>query len=883
YALAVGPGRAPEELEAHRVALPGLLKNGLTAPVGTGPYAPGLSRMDVTRTASQLRRKLEGYVRAVDAELAAALREELRAVETSYRRLLRRSGALDFADLLHLTRDLVRDQPESRRALQERFQHIMVDELQDTDPLQMELVLLLSTIDSRAKDPFTAQLAPGRLTLVGDPKQSIYGFRRADPALFARARATLVRSGGELLSLGTSHRSVTPIQALVNRAFGDLVKTDGGLPLSGGPSSQPNQPALIALPARHPVDRSGELNREAIRRSHPSTVAAFLAWLVRESNWQVRDLEGRRPVRASDVCLLFRSVRHQRELATAAFEAELERQGLPSVLVGARALHNRDEIEGLLTVLHALEWPEDELMVYGALKGPFFGFTDASLWEWRRRQGSLHPFRAPKAGAPEDPEIRAALEVLRTLSLHRNRRSFADTLQAVLRSTRAHVGLGLRPGGGRVLDNVQSALDLAREFEESEGFSFRGFVHHLRAAADRPGSTEGTVNEEAADGIRMMTVHRAKGLEFPVVVLADPHQHGRGWASEVRRPEAGLMARKTAGLIPRPFLEGEAEGKRLATAEVRRLAYVAATRARDLLIVPTAGPHLPSFEQDSWLRPILKALRPRPRAEPQAAPETASFGPESYVRTPEGRRFRSVCPGRYVLEDGIEVTWWDPNQLPDRPPATFGLAHERFLADGPAAAPSVERFTAWREALETRREMGRAAAVERVDLREPPSEGLGELSIVERTLAGASSRPSGQRYGQLIHRVLEDLPWDASSEGTRALVRGYGRSLEASAAEVDAASEAMEELLQDGLFERARTAARALRRHPVWMDTPEGVVDGVLDLLFEETDGWVAVDFVTAYGADEGRDNWLRARMGRLLSALNSAGWPMSIGIVLRV
>lgn len=880
--LAAG-GHSPEDLEARRASLAPLLKKALGAPVGTGPYADGVSRMEVTRAANGLNRKLWDYTRAVDADLASALREELREVEVGYRRILRRSGALDFADLLHFARNLVRDRPRARRALQERFQHILVDELQDTDPLQMELVLLLAAADPEARDPYSAELLPGRLTLVGDPKQSIYSFRRADPRLFARARDAILRSGGEVVSLGTSHRSALPIQSLVNRAFGDLVASEGGLPLTGGPPALPGQPALVALPARNPLDFGGKLGREAVRRSHPQTVAAFLAWLVSDSGWQVRDEGGPRSVRASDVCLLFRSVRHQRELATAAYEAELERQGLASVLVGARALHERDEIEALLSVLHALEWPEDELMVYGALRGPFFGFTDEALWAWRNRHGTLHPFRAGD-GSDSDLEIRSALEVLRSLSVHRNRRPFAETMQSILRNTRAHVGLGLRPGGARVLDNVQSALDLAREFEESDGFSFRGFVHHLRAAADRPGSTEGTVNEETADGIRMMTVHRAKGLEFPVVVLADPHHHGRGWASEVRRPEDGLLARKIAGFAPLLFLDGQAEASRQATAEVRRLAYVAATRARDLLVVPTVGPHLPSFEQDSWLRPLLRALRPPPGAEAMGAPENLVFGAESYVRPPDARRHpRSIRPGLYDLGEGLELAWWDPNLLGERPQPSFGLAHERFLAEGPAAETGVKRYEAWREAIEMRRELGRSAAVARVDLETPPVGGLGAFSIVERALPGSQERPTGRRYGQLIHRVLADLELDGDPSAARALAQAYGRSLEASPEEIEAAVAAADALSRDELFERARTAARALRRHPVWRDTPEGIVEGTIDLLFEAPEGWIAVDFITGSGGEQAREDALRSRMGHLSNALMADGWPMSIGIVLRV
>ena len=170
----------------------------------------------------------------------------------------------------------------------------------------------------------------------------------------------------------------------------------------------------------------------------------------------------------------------------------------------------------------AIEWPEDELCAFATLKGSLFAIGDAALLRWRSELGRLHPFGArPKEHDAELQPIAAALDFLAELHRLRNRRPAAETVNLLLEAARAHAAFAMRPAGYQVLANVYRVAELARVYESSGGISFRGFVEHLEEQTQKSETSEAPILEEGAEGVRLMTVHAAKGLEFPVVILAD--------------------------------------------------------------------------------------------------------------------------------------------------------------------------------------------------------------------------------------------------------------------------------------------------------------------------------------------------------------------------
>ena len=361
------------------------------------------------------------------------------------------------------------------------------------------------------------------------------------------------------------------------------------------------------------------------------------------------------PVEPRHVCILFRRFINMRSDVTRPYVDALEARSVPHLLVGGRSFHDREEVETLRAALAAVEWPEDALNVYATLRGALFAISEETLLEyWHTHpRHRFHPFDVPEDLPARVQPVGDALALLRTLHAGRNHRPAAETVGRLLEHTRAHVSFVMRPAGERVLANVLQVVELARQYEADGGISFRGFVDALREASDRSASAEAPVLEEGSDGVRLMTVHKAKGLEFPVVILADiTCKLSRRDASRYIDQARNLCAMPLAGCSPADLLDHEDVEVGRERAEGVRLAYVAATRARDVLVLPAIG----DCEYDGWFGTLNAAIYPPPdiRRDPQPAPGCPEFGKDTVRTRPDGEppRADTVRPGMYELPVG---------------------------------------------------------------------------------------------------------------------------------------------------------------------------------------------------------------------------------------
>ena len=879
---------------------------------GTGGF-PKKAELRARRDA--LRDRLKAFVEGAGADLAPRLRDELWPVVERYERLKERAGKLDFLDLLLIARRLVRDDAGVRRDLQARFTHIFIDEFQDTDPLQAEILLLLAAADPTESDYTRVRPVPGKLFIVGDPKQSIYRFRRADVALYQDVKRRLAEAGASVEHLTVSFRAVPEIQAAVNAAFalrmGAPGSREGRGPLpSAGPGAEPgasqacyvplapfraavpDQPAVVALPVPAPYGDFGKVVDWRIDVSLPDALAAFVDWLVRSSGWTVTERERpdeRVPIEPRHVCLLFRRFRSFETDVTHAYVRALEARHLPHVLVGGTSFHEREEVQALRNALAAIERPDDDLAVFATLRGPLFALGDAALLAFRDRFTSLHPFRR----LPEDlpgplAEVAQALAVLRDLHRGRNRRPLADTIARLLEATRAHAGFAIWPTGEQALANVMRLTDLARRAERTGVTSFRGFVERLFEDAERGEAADAPIIEEGTGGVRLMTVHRAKGLEFPVVLLAD--LTCKEVASEPARyvdSRRGLCAMRLAGCSPPELVEHRDAELAREGEEATRILYVAATRARDLLVVPAVGDE----RREGWVAALYPAVYPEEtrRRQPEEAergevPGCPRFGLDTVVERP-GRapgRERAVAPGRHRPEAGEhQVVWWDPATLVLNVEETVGLRQQKLLeADesGERSEQGIQAHAAWQAerhrvreaagrptidvhvATEWAAEMaalapGSASAVTAGTLQSLSAgalSGLPEVPVERASTGGEIVRPRGARFGALVHAVLATVDLDADPAAVEAATGLQARLLGASAREGTAAVEAAVCALRHPLLRRAAVAARAgrcRREVPVAVRLDDGaLVEGIVDVAFLDGDpepAWTVVDFKT--------------------------------------
>ena len=871
---------------------------------GRGPtYKAGVPRAAVLSALEALQAQLDGFRLDADADLAALLQHELASAVERYEALKARGGALDFLDLLLKARDLLTADASVRRGFQERFTHTFVDEFQDTDPLQADILLLLAAADPSQTDWRAVTPVPGRLFIVGDPKQSIYRFRRADVAIYRDVCERLEQCGARLVKLTTSFRSVPRIQACVNAAFGPIMTGDPVtlqaqyVPLSTFRPDLAKQPAVVALPVPKPYG-ARNVSAMAIEASLPDAVGAYVDWLVNESRWKVTERAGESPVpiAARHICLLFRRFISFGDDVTMPYAQALEARGITHVLVGGKSFHDREEVESIRAALAAIEWPDDELSIFATLRGPFFAIGDEELLDWKRRYGSFHPFRVETNEEHLQP-ISEALKLLQRLHRRRNYIPVADTIQLLLNATRAHVGLVLRSAGEQALANVLHVAELARRYEIDGGISFRGFVDELRLAAETAQASEAPILEEGSDGVRMMTVHKAKGLEFPVVILADlTCKLSRAEAGRWIDPASNLCALKIGGWAPLELVLHDPEEAARDRAEAERLTYVAATRARDLLVVPAVGdgPY-----EGGWLDPLTRAIYP-PDAQ-RRAPSPAKGCPpfrskDSVLSRPDmdPARPTTVAPGAYAF-DGYDVVWWDPSLLHLNAVSSFGLKRDDLIVkDGDMFAVEERRleYERWRADREQLVEAGRTPTV-RVQTAtawaaEAAEAGIDSAiaaaSAVEVVaMAGADGRPRGPRFGTLVHAILATVSLDAAEDVIRRTAGVQARIINNSAEELAAAVQVVLAVLKHDLMSRARASTRLRRETPITWTQPDGMlIEGVLDLAFDEGDETIVIDFKTDQELAAGEARY-RAQVQKYVDAVASATGRRARGVLWKV
>ena len=754
------------------------------------------------------RARLLAFQQESNADLAALLREDLRGLIEDYEAAKQKAGMLDFDDLLLRTQGLLRDHAEVREELGGRFRHIVVDEYQDTDPMQTEIVLLLTAPEPPGGDWRTAIPVPGSLCLVGDPKQSIYRFRRADVAHYLEVKERLLANGAAEIRLSTNFRSVPAICDFVNRVMKPVFEEAPGL---GGLARQVDYVPLH--PSREPIRESVPLAAiplahapyaRQLEEQEPKAVADFVGGLL-DSGFRVSqaDKEGTRPVEPSDICLLFRRFRTYGRLVPQPYADALRDLGIPHSLAAVQTYIGSAELSFLRAALTAIEFPEDELSVYATLRGPLFAIPDQDLFLFRERHPKirLRPARArllelddeaaPRSGTIDrttertgdrtpdrtpdrtgdrtpdpamDRAIRDGLAFLYRLHRRRTHQPIAVTLQQLLGRNRAETSFAFWNAPDQVLSNLRRLAEAARAFEAGGGLSFRAFVEQLAAAAENPDAGSAHAIDEDVSGVRIMTTHTAKGLEFPVVILCDGAFQRHGRASRVVNAERRLYACDLgAGIVPWDLIEGAPAEEAEDLAELDRLLYVSLTRARDLVAAPVAEG---DFPRDSLLAPVAAALKPL-RGRGGITPRVAEAGQPSAPGDARGGKplwellRKDSADG--ALEEGKAAE------------AAFLARRTRALAEGRAPSRAVASATALAASSAALAAPGTALAASSTALAAPGTEG-GAAEVHQ--LATDPGRPRGVLFGELVHRVLERIPLDAEEPAVRREAARASRELE---------------------------------------------------------------------------------------------------------
>jgi ATP-dependent helicase/nuclease subunit A len=500
----------------------------------------------------------------------------------------RRQNTLNYGDLLQLTARVLRENADVRRALQEKYRWLFVDEFQDTDPVQAEIMFLLSgdpepsggSSQAASTDWRKTRLRPGALFVVGDPKQSIYRFRRADIDIYNEVSAKIGKPDtGEVLPLTTNFRSVPALCQWANSVFQRQFPSE--------PTAY--SPRFAPLDANRKSGKSGNgvftltipltIEEREVARTEGEKVARFIRAEV--------DAQRRK---WGDFLILTRKKKNLEQYAST-----LEALEIPLEVNGAGAFGDSREVRQLALLLNALADPQDAVSLVGVLRGPFFGLSDQDLFTYRQAGGWFSIFNKVSADTAEATRVASAIASLRQMFRWTQTMPVGAALERILEHT-GYLALAATSPGGVEAGDLFHAIDRVRSIVE-DGLSLIDAAAALEDDAEESSEVESLPLEPGrGDVVRLMNLHKAKGLEAPVVFLSDPCGGAGRWA-DVRIIRDGASARgyfqftrefgKGKKVVGEPAGWGdcEAEELRYLEAEESRLLYVAATRARDALII----------------------------------------------------------------------------------------------------------------------------------------------------------------------------------------------------------------------------------------------------------------------------------------------------------
>ncbi|HEX5096797.1 MAG TPA: UvrD-helicase domain-containing protein [Acidimicrobiia bacterium] len=732
--------------------------------------------------------------------------------------LRRAAGELEFHDLLVLARSLLRDSEHgvhARARLRARYQRLLIDEFQDTDPIQIELAVLLASDDADAATRPWSEVAvePGSLFFVGDPKQSIYRFRRADIATFLTARETLAPAP---LLLNRNFRTVEPVLGFVNRVFGDLIQPWPASqpeyrPLEAVRGAPPGGPAVMLLGAEAHAD---EPDADTLREREAADVAAAVRTAVDEA-WPVHDGDGWRAARLGDICVLLPA-----RTSLGFLEQALDDAGVPYRAETSSLVYGSREVRDLLATMRAIDDPTDALMLVAALRTPLFGCGDDDLYEYRVGHGGrLDLTVAPPDTLPPEHPVAEAIRYLGALHEQRTWMSPSELLERIVRER--HM-LELSVPSQRFRDvarRLRFVVDQARAFTETTRGTVRDYLEWTaRQSAEGARVVETVLPETDDDAVRIMTVHGAKGLEFPIVVfsgMTTRAQVRRGGVQVLFPPGGGYEIRLASGVQTDQFELHQPIDEQMSFHEKLRLLYVACTRARDHLVV-------------SVHRKIRSAKSQAARDDDRQRWTHGDLVWEAAVK--QGAVFETL--------DGAA------------PAPLVRLAPERV------PPPPLDAWTAARDdAFERARRRRFVAAT----------------TLAQRPALSADARTAADPGLAKDARDLELPPWNKGRYGT-----AIGRAVHAVLQTIDLASgaglaeAAAAQAAAEGVLGREMTvvalASSALASATVrdaaskahWRETYVAIpmdgmtLEGYVDLIYRDGDGLVVVDYKTdAVGSDD--------------------------------
>lgn len=833
--------------------------------VGGSAKAWGKEELNAAKAALTIIREeakqiIEYYppLREVDgaaAELSIAWAELVQRAAEAYQLAKNERRALDFNDLEERSVRLLDEHSAVReRYRNQEYKQILVDEFQDTNEAQWRIIERLTSLEHG-----------GSLFVVGDPKQSIYGFRGADVRVFEKVQHLIEsQPSGDSLRLQRSWRSHPGLVESFNSLFERILRRDPessaaayqvefGEAMSAVRQDQPASPSveLVLLRTQRKIEEGqapeGAPNEAARRTWEAHTIGQHILRLHAEGfPIQARDAEGQlsqRPFQFSDAALLFQSMSSVND-----YEEAFKDLGIPYITIAGKGFYNRQEIRDAMNLVRALHNPADDLALAAALRSPFFAFSDEMLLALRLPLGSSrHPellwtalhtrdlVHGPGLFQSEElARLQHARHVLSTLQRLAGRLTIDEVLRRAIAMTGYLATITALPAGDRRRRNVEKLLDVAEASKSVTVGAFSEFIAELNEREVR----EGEAALEADQAVRLMTVHASKGLEFPVVYLANA-----SWRrSAVRDP---ISFEETLGLIVRgadkeqePFLSAYAQEiqRSREDAESRRKLYVAMTRARDLLIICAGhSSNQPSKNRSATWKDLLFAALSL--EDPQ---DQMSIGLGAGTLRIHIPAYSDMTFIRQMQDDAARYS--AESVTPAVPPLLKALKQGQESLFGHISATQLARLG---EARYQRPHMPYRALLSEEGARANPILQTRENEVTQRLV------------GEIVHEAIRYWRFPHNFVGLAEMLQAHAWSQHLTRQEtLEAAAKQAETLLEQfrrsslyAEIEAARQAKRpVLREVPFVFRSGERLIHGIIDVLFQDaSEAWTIADYKTSY------------------------------------
>ncbi len=737
-----------------------------------------------------------------------------------YHQFREKNTVLNFQDLLLKTAILLRNNPEIRHYFQQKYRTLLVDEFQDTDPIQAEIIFYLTGEKLKEKDWKKLTPRKGSLFIVGDPQQSIYHFRRADIAVYNQVKKIIAKNGGKILTLNANFRSLHSLGKHINLLFQDLFASrEDEFQVTYSPMQTTREDKKGFLSGVYQIILSDEKRKKNTITNDALAIASLIRdWVGQKIKIVRTDQEIRegmsQEVDYRDFMILLR-YRSGMDI----YSRVLSEYGIPVTVSGYASLNESQYLRELLKLLRLLKDPENQVLLIAVLRGIFFGFSDQELYHYKEAGGNFNFF----AAIPGDLENDLQQKFYHTFRMLKTYSDLTLENLPVVALEKIILQSGLQPYlCGGINENEQGGelyfiLEYLRKSEIKDFFTYDGMVDYLERVWQSEVEEEFSMGV-AENAVRIMNLHKAKGLEAPIVFLAIPSSKSRrGPEYHIERlseiPEGYFLAKKyhkygNGRIIAQPqkwkkFCQIESSYQE---AEETRLLYVAATRAKNALIISSTGLSGQDNKQNPW-QYLLK-----------------NSTPEMVLAIPENNKASAEITKKYYSQEEYD---------------------KKIL--------KIEQEKEKLSSL-TYRESSASRSVE-----------FSELPTHFIPTVGKG----GRKWGNAVHEVLDYVVRKRAEDGAF-LSEFIAYTLEKNniaPSRKNELSEMVQRFRESDLYNRVKMAAQSFTEVPfnlkiepadpfyqelAFRESGEGragetpiIMTGIIDLVFQEPEGWVIVDYKT--------------------------------------